>query len=864
MPTYSYAIDNKKYSSETPLTEADLLELSGNAPKEEPSRIAEAMRKGFAGGLGNISGALEFLGRGIGGGRSPYGFTEGKENIQKPLMGALGSTGVKPRSQTEQIGMAGIEAVADPSTYILPAGAGVKLFSGIGKPVYKAVEGLLTGMGSEAGGIVGEKVAGTPGRVVGSLVGGVGTGIVAGGTPRAVTMAAPAVNKVKNLISKARGLEPIEQAERAAQKHIDNIFVAAATADPNFADVFEQALKAQEKTGIKLPLSAMMKDNPVINAYIGHLANKDPAFRKAYFEQFEEAKKGLGAKATKLFGNVTETDKIIGKSITEKGKEFAGIGKSVDKRLNMLTGEARRASAELDEINPAEFGSRIVKVTESAETAARAATTPKYKAAFDIAKAKGLELPKESVEDIYTTVVTGRNSDIFATFPSIYAKVKSTFKPKEAPEFQVTEYGMIPTGAKAEFKGASIEDLDSLKREVNLQLRKARTDSHIRVLQDFKTKVDEHINTLDKEFVDAYRTADKTYMAKVGLPFNEETIKSIERAKFDENIVPLLTKNKSTASQFIAVTGENGKKLVEDAFVSDLAKFAIRDGTLDPNRAKAWLASHREQLALLPDTKKNIETLSKNVDGLLERKKLLEASFDDATKARILKSEGTSAQELVNKMYGSGNFTDRFIKQYGNDKDAMKAVRSFMLDDIIKSGQPLATLNDRSRKQVYDSVFGTGYTGMVKNLALISDRITKDPSAVAASLKDIDADMLTKMIGMKPERLTSLFFTNPVVSKPVAIMTVVNRFFNKKAGEIVERDMKKLLLDREAGTRILHAMKPGANGQLDLAKLISFATWAKKRGYDFGQMLKEDATAGAIRSYRGMNQEELQQEEEQP
>lgn len=838
---------------------------------EEPSRVAEALRKGFSEGVGNIAGAMEFLGSGIGGGRSQYGFTSGKENVTKPMMEALGSTGVKPRTQTEQIGMGAVEALTDPSTYLLPAGAGVKLFSGFGKPLYKAAEGLLTGGGSEAGGIAGEgagralggEKGAQIGRVVGSLTGGAGTGTLAGQTPRTIAMATPAVGKIKSLIAKARGLEPLEEAEKAAQKHIDNIFIAAATADPHFADVFEKAMIAQKQTGVELPLSAMMKDNPVINAYIGHLASKDQSFRKEYFEQFEKAKKGLGVKAEKLFGTPVDADKILAKSVSEKGEDFAAIGKKVEKRAGTLTGEARRFSEEITEINPAEFGSRIVKVTDAAESAARASTRPKYKEAFDIAKTKNLDLPETAVEDIYDTVVSGKNSDIFATFPSIYGKVKSTFKPKESPTSMVTEYGIIPIEAKTTFSKATIEDMDSLKKEINLQLRKAKTDSHIRVLQDLKSKLDIHIDSLDSEFVSAYRNADKTYLMRVGLPFNEETIKSIERAKFDENIIPLLTKNKSTASQFIAVTGDNGKKLVEDALISDLSKHAIRDGILDTNRAKAWMASHREQLTLLPDTKKNIEKLSGDVGLLLERKKILESSFDDATKARILKTEGTNAQELVNKMYSSGNFTTRFIKQYGNDKEAMNAVRSFMLDDIIKSGKPIDVLNDRSRKNVYDSMFGSSYSGMVNNLALISDRITKDPSAVSANLKDIDADMLTKMIGMPPERLTSLFFTNPVVSKPVAIMTVVNRFFNKKAGEIVERDMKKLLLDREAGTRILYAMKPGADGKISLERLNSLASWAKKRGYDFAQMLKEDAQAGALRSYRGMNEEEIQQYEEQ-
>lgn len=838
---------------------------------EEPSRIAEALRRGLSGGIATMSGlatsANELL---KGNPRMVSSFLSGYKPVEEGGMQILGSTGVQPRNLSERVGMAAVEGLSDPLSYLLPAGAGVKLFtSAPAKTAYKAVEGMLASGGSEIGGIVGEKtgraVGGETGekvgRVLGSVAGGVTAGVTTGQTPRAVRMATPAVSKVRNLISKARGLEPLEEAEKIASRHIDRIFTAAATADPNFAEVFEQALETQKRTGVKLPLSAIMKDNPVINAYIGHLASKDQAFRKEYFEQFEQAKLDLGDKATRMFGDVTTADKTISDIVEQKGKDFGKIESKVTARTSDLTEQTRLLSQQIEQVNPAEFGSRIVKATNTAEASARASTRPLYDKAFDIAKTKQLDLPETAVADIYDTVVTGKNSDIFATFPSIYSKVKSTFKPKESPTSMVTEYGVIPVEGKQTFSKASIEDMDSLKREINLQLRKAKTDSHIRVLQDLKGKLDQHIDSLDTEFVSAYRNADKTYLMKVGLPFNEETIKSIERAKFDENIVPLLTKNKSTASQFISVTGERGQKLVEDALISDLHKAAVRDGVLDPNRAKAWMSAHREQLALLPDVKKNIEKLSGDVGALIERRKILESAFDDAAKARVLKSEATSAQELVNKMYSSGNFTSRFLKQYGNDKEAMKAVRSFMLDDIIKSNNPVDVLNDRSRKHIYDAVFGSAYQQRIKDFALIADRMTKDPSAVAANLKDIDADILTRMAGMPLERMYSLFVTNPVVSHQVAALTVINRFFNKKAGEIVERDMKKMLLDREMSEGLLHSIKQAKDGTFDLKKVGEFAKWAKKRGYDFVEMLKEDAKAGATRSYRGMNEEQMQEGE---
>lgn len=862
MPTY--LIDGVKYKSEIPLTDDELEEIAGgdasDKQQDRPSYLAEAARRGLVRFPSQVYGAFKGALTGTGQTGAQAAVEEGRGG----MLEALGSTGAMPQTQSQRILAAGVESAADPISYVMPGGSLAQRAGMLTVPVAKGIESFMAGLGAESGGIVGEKAGGMLGgetgekigRVGGALLGGTAAGVATGAIPRTAQMVKPAVNKARSLISKIRGNETIEAAEKMASGHIDNIFLAAAQADPKFIDVFEEAIKAQERTGIKMPLSAMMKDNAVINAYIGNLAAKHPQFREEFAKQFDYVKTGLGKKATKLFGEVSDADEFLEKAITAKSAAFTAAGKAVTRKTGEISSKAQKLTDELEQINPADFGSRVAKTVENAEDAARAATKPLYTKAFEVAKAKNVGLPVESVDDIYQTVVTGKNSDIFASFPSIYAKVKARFAPKiDKGAGLVDDMGKPLSKTTEKFAAASVDDLDSLKREINLQLRGARTDSHIRVLQDLKSKVNQHINSLDPDFVSAYKAADKAYLMKVGLPFNEETIKAIERAKFDENVVPLLTKNKSTVSQFIDTTGDQGKKLVEDAFVSEMTK-NVKDGVLNTAKAKAWLASKREALSVVPDVRDRLNALVKDTDALMARKSQIESAFDAAAKARVLKESGMSAQTLVGRMYASPQYTSNFLKQYGNDKEAMKAVRSFMLDDILRSGDPLGTLADRTRGNIYDSVFGSAYKKTIDDLALISDRITKDPSSVAASMKDIDADMLTRMIGMKPERIMSLFATNPVVSKPVAIMTVLNRFVNKKAGDIAEQKMMDLMLDREASTRMLAAIKQSMANKRSL-ELGQYADWAKKRGYDFVDMLKQDAQAGAIRSYGGMDQDEV-------
>lgn len=865
MPTYTYTSGNKQATSEVQLSEADLLEVFGGDVGPKDSLVAESLRKGVASGFATMAGAAGAANELVSG--RPLnmigGFKKHYAPVEQVIMGMLGSTGVKPSTQSEQIMAGAIQGLSDPTSYLFGPAKYLKDAPTAIRLGYQALQGVAGGAGGEAGGIVGEKVGGDAGRVAGSLIGGATGGVVAGATPRVGAAAVPfAVNKTKALIARIRGTEPLEEAEKLAQNHINKIFVAAASADPNFVDVLEQSIKAQEATGIKMPLSALMKDNPVLNSYIAHLAAVDPEFKKQFTSQFDLAKVQMGGKADKLFGVASSADDNLAISMKQKANDFKKLSVSATKRAAQSQQMASDVALDLDKVNPHDFGARVVDITDAAEKNARKAVSPSYKAAFDIAKERGIELPDGAVQDIYDTVVTSKNSDVFYTFPNIFNKVKNRFAPKTKEASGLLDASGNPIGKESKvFSAASIEDLDSLKQEINRSIRKSREPKEIRVLEDLKSRLNGHIEDLDAEFVDAYKSADKQYLMKVGLPFNEETIKSIGRAKFNENVIPLLTRNKSTTSQFISATGEPGKKLVEDAFVSDFAKFTVKDGVIDQAKAKAWFSSRADQLTVTPDIKASLEKMARNSDALMGRVKNIQTALDDASKSRILKAVGVNAQEIVNRMYSSKSFTDDFVKQYGNDKDAMNAARSFLLDDIIKSSNPIDVLNDRTRAGVYDKVFGSAYKDAVKNIAIVSDRMTKNPSAVAVNFKGIDADMLTNMIGMKPERITSLFMTNPVVSKPVAIMTVLNRFFNKKAGEIVERDMKQLLLDREGGVRLLHSLKVAKNGGVDLDRLNAFAKWAESKGIDFTKMLKDDAAAGAVRSYRGATEEELNLEE---
>ena len=837
---------------------------AGDTPKG--SYLAEAGRKGLASFPSTVYGAF----KGAFTGEGQTGAQKYAKEAEQKIIGMLGGTGAQPEGIVEKILATGVESAADPMSYLLPGSKAIGMLGPIAKPVGRAAENFFAGAGAEAGGTAGEyagrkigdETGAMVGRVGGALIGGSTSSIVAGSLPRTAVMLSDAgialAPKVRQLYRQLSSVAPNDQITREAGRHIENVFVAAAASDPNFAKVLEEAAVAQAATGVKLPLSSVLKDNAVINQYIAQLAAKDPTFREAYYSSFQAAKEALRSKAEKIFGKPSIADEVLTANVKD-----VDISGAVSRKKASIDRKMVQASRNLDTIDPADFGAKVIKVTDDAESAARASVAPLYTNAFDIAKQKGIVLPSESVGDIYQFVAGEKANDIFKTFPSIYGKIVSRFKPQTVEGANLVDASGRPIGSQTgeAFKGATVEDLDSLKREVNAQLRKTKTDSEIRLLTELKSKVNQHISTLDNDFVSAYRLADQTYLQKVGLPFNEETINMIGRAKFDENVVPLLTKNKSTLTQFVDATGENGKKLAEQAFISDLTNFAVKDGVLDPARVNAWLKNKNDALSMLPDVRERVIKASGNVKELMNQKAALGDKFVKAAEARILKLEGKNAQSIVNSIYGSADFTEKFMKQHGANPDNLKAIRSFMLDDLLSSGKPLELLGDRTKARAFNRVFGPTYADKVRQLSVIADRITHDPSAVSANLSSIPKSRIEELVGAPPEMIISRI-TNPVMSNFYAFTSLMSKFLNRRVNESVDKDMKRILLDPKEAALLFKAVQPRVD-KMDMQKMANdVAEYSKKAGLNFADMLMQDVKSGAARSYKGMDEQTTQEQQQ--
>lgn len=843
------------------LSDATLMSLAG-----EPSGDykAEAARKGFAGSIatglaagGAALGAESAMQRamarsmGVNIPETPLvnpaqAFSEIRKSVYDPLMSFLGSTGAKPQTGTEKIIGAGIESVTSPESYLFPGLSAARRMGLFGQAVTRPVEAAAIGAGAEggsqAGRFAGQKMgAPTAGEIVGSFIGGGAAQSLVGFVPRLT----PAAQALKTKLDSFSGRVPQDELTRDIDSRINNIFIAAAAADPKFASVIEDAVKAQKGVSIKapgaesveLPINAVLANNPVINNFIQGLAAKDPVFRANYSDQFERAKAALTLNQMRLFGDPSKAELSI--SVPKVEKPVERKIRSIDEQIADIS--------KIETVDPFTFGQKISSLITKKEDDARALVRPLYQEAFDIAAKNKVELPAASVGDIYNFVASEKASDIFKTFPSIYSKVKSRFAPTEidVPVILGAKGEELTGGVKQMFAPAGVDDLDSLKREINRQLRKTNEPSEIRLLGTLKDKVNTTIESLDENFVTAYKNADKEYFKKVGLPFDSFTLQNVDRKKFNEQIAPAIIGNKSNVIDFINAVGDFGVRLVKDAYLDNFAKSSLRNDIINPQLANKWIEKNKGGMSLVPGLEDEIRAAVGDIQKLNDYKNRLNANFTKVAGDELLRLEGKNTQQLVNSMYGSKEFTDGFLRKYGGNKDNLNAIRSFMLDDIVSSGNPIEVLSDRNKSAIFNRVFGPTYSEKVKDFAVAADRLTKDITNVPFRGETVPKTPIEQMIGVPPETILSRFY-NPVSGNVYAISYIFSKFWAKQALEGTEQKLKDILLNPKDAMKVMAIVAPQAKS-IDLKKVKEASDVMTRYGIDYVNAATRDFLTGGAR-----------------
>jgi hypothetical protein len=768
----------------------------------------------------------------------PSGYDITSNQALEAARGQLGLSGQEPNTMLGRAAGAAVRTATSPSTYYT-----APLF---GMP--RMGTAAATAIPSAAGAEIGGELGGVPGAIAGGFIGGSyslfsPTNLLLNGSS--------IVSNLKNSAGAGGTLTDLTQA--AGNKRAAGVAIKALESDPEINANLLRATEIERLTGVKLPAPAATQGSNVILQESRSQAAADPSgFGAAMRQQELDAKQAILDRAKALFG------KASSERLLEATAQPVTATKSLTRRLTDIDDELATIGNRIDSVDPTELGNRTVNLVKSKEAIARKEVAPLYEKSLDNATAAGVKLNPTQTERLYGFVNDEVNQDIFKTFPSIYSKIKSKFGPELVKTGELDDAGKEIT--QEVFKDATVRDLDSLKRGINEALRGNASQDTRRVLNNLKFELNSVVDELPDAFKTSYRGADAEYLRKVGIPFEAKAIEEIGSKGFVEQTVPVLTKNPSALNQFLDIAGNEGKDIVRDSFMYDLAKtpnLLNADGSVNPKLIDRFLAKNKDSLKIVPEIADEIRGLSTDSKLLLNTQAKLTNLLKTEQKREADNLFSRIGNEKLDTVVGRfltiPNDRAQVMKELNKNPEALKGFRASVLEGLTTSGR---TYDDfLKNKDALDTLFGPTYIKNVEALAEATQSLYSNPLKLNIPLSSIRKTKIEEFTGMPPEQIVSL--ARRQITSPFQKVTIgLSKFFQNKANQTERAAISDFLLDTDK-LKETAALYQKINTVEDTEKIKSLA--GKVLQYTTGQV----ARRGSYGAYLGAIQD-FGNEEQQP
>ena len=713
----------------------------------------------------------------------PSGYDITQQQALEAGRRGLGLSGQEPSTMLGRAAGAGLRTLTSPSTYYA-----APLF-GMTNPAVAAA----TAVPSSMLGQVGEEVAGLPGAIVGSIFGGI---------PGQYIQTGKRLLSQYETAQKAGGAFS-EVTKEAGGRQAGNVAKKAFESDPDLMGNVLRAREIESLTGVKLPINAATQGSNVILQELRSQAAFNPSFMASIANQEKAAKDAIAAKVGKLFGTPSE------ERMTAATTAPISQAKTVTQQIEGVDRQLSRLSSKIENIDELELGGKITNLLKAKEELVRKEVSPLYENAINDATEAGINLSPMQTESVYGFVQSDVNKNIFQTFPAIYSKVLSKFKP------DVVKTGELDTTGKElteeVFKSATIRDLDSLKREVNKALRGPVEQDTRRVLNNLKTQVNTIVDELPDTFSGPYRNADAMYLQKIGIPFDAQGIDNIGSKKFVEDTIPALTKNRSTLQQYMDVGGEDSIGIINDAFMYKLSKvpnLIDEDGVINQKALTRFIDRNESTLNLVPDTAQRLQGLQADNAILLDTK----AKMADLLKVEqkkeaesLFNTIGQGGVDLaLTQFIGSPNKRAAIMSQLNKNPEAKQGFQASMLQQLTDSGNKLEFFNEN--RKAMETLFGPQYVNQVEALAESTQRIYANPVKLNIPISTIRRTKFEEVTGMPPEGAVAL--ARRQITSPFQKITIgLSKYFQNTASKEERAAIQDFLQDTDKLQKVADAYR---------------------------------------------------------
>jgi hypothetical protein len=681
---------------------------------------------------------------------------------------------------------AALEEGLNPYNYLIPGGSRLAT----------ALTPAATAVSSELGGEVGKAYTGTEtGRTVGSLI---------GGLVNPAVLAEAGLNQ----ITAARSLNP-DKINTLVKEFGDQkaalMIASAYTADPQLKQKLLRAAELQEATGVRIPLLSAA-DNNILTQAARSLSARDLSFQSKYAQLEQEAAAQLANRQAKIFGSVSEAKMANALGAPTK------VAPTVERRVKSLTDQLKDFGLSFERSERQEIGDKLRNLVTAKETQVRNELSKKYDSVLNAAEDQGYKVSSQETGNLFNFINQEQNDDIFKRFPGLYPLIKARFRPQETEAGTlinpITNQPYVAAGK--EFPEASMKDLDSLKRAVNLAIRNAG-DEQLPTLMELKKQVGQVIDNMPEGLGDAYKAVDKEYYARVGIPYGAKTVEDVKYKDFVESAIPAITTNRTALTSYLAsVDKDQALPIVKDAFFADATRFGVvKDGVLDPKRLARYIEVNKDTLAVVPEIKKALQNVSG--DGLeltatvdkLNKLKLVQDTQDSAKVFSRFSSSGLDG--VASQFLTSPDFRKQFMSPggAGRNQPAINALRAKLTQSVMDSSNPLEYLSQN--KEAYDQLFGKGFGKSLGELAEIANSL-QTKLFINTPLKTIQRTGLEEATGVSPAGLVSVV-RDRVAGTTYKAINLLSRFYVNQVDNTTKEELGRFLTDPDAVRNVAASLK---------------------------------------------------------
>lgn len=621
----------------------------------------------------------------------------------------------------------------------------------------------------------------------------------------------------------------------ASNQMLKKEIVSSLELHPDSAANIADAIRMKQKIDKFSPNIAQMSGAPGLVSMYREVANKSP----------ESLAKAAAADQINLTSIANFKDKSFpptGRSLTDPAKVKLAMDQNaielqqsaVEAKLSALTDKFRtRADNEV-------IGKELRELYWKARAAEKGRLDSKIGGVYETARKYGI---REDMSDVREAVkkVTTADRNTFQDIPATYREVLTKYPAATPPSLQpVGKTGArILTGGSAGRDSASFEELHSLYKEANkdwalaIASGNAPAAAQMAMIRDMlKAKVDKYngsqygeLATKFQDFNTSYSKYSSTFREGAGGEMAKRTKNGLTTDAEDiVNRVILQSGDKKKGVQdFFQIYGSDVRaaELLHDGLLDNFAAYAVKNGTLNPQAASAWLKNNQAALSLLPDLRKPLENTTAISKELIIRRKQLIAERSVLDKSTLAKVAGVEDQErLIQDAIRSPKLMEALLAG-AHSQESKQSVARAIVDSVVKQADPYGFLvkNEASLKPVMESL-GKGHWDNLMTLGeagKITARTNAPTSVELGKIKDIGEKLVgTSFKGLSQRALAA---AQGRVSQLYTAIDVSGRFIYKIRSEDLARLREQAMFDTDTADLLAKLSSRKEFSKVDLLNL---------------------------------------------